>query len=92
VRELANVIEHAAILCEQLPLRADDLPDHFLSRRLAQRDEPPRRWYVHRSSGWRQSAATPQHAASRRGVEEENARGASDAKDASVGVNHGFHR
>jgi two-component system NtrC family response regulator len=31
---LANVLEHAAILCEQLPLGADDLPDHFLSRRL----------------------------------------------------------
>ena len=35
IRELANVIEHAAILCETLPLTADDLPQHFGRRTLS---------------------------------------------------------
>ena len=35
VRELANVIEHALILCDELPIRADDLPQNFASRRLS---------------------------------------------------------
>jgi len=35
VRELANVIEHALILCDELPIRGDDLPQNFASRRLA---------------------------------------------------------
>ena len=29
IRELANVIEHASILCDGLPITADDLPKHF---------------------------------------------------------------
>ena len=29
VRELANVIEHATILCDQLPIRAEHLPERF---------------------------------------------------------------
>ena len=29
IRELANVIEHASILCEGLPITAKDLPQHF---------------------------------------------------------------
>lgn len=31
IRELANVIEHASILCEGMPITADDLPQHFSS-------------------------------------------------------------
>ncbi len=34
VRELANVIEHALILSDALPLTEDDLPSNFASRRL----------------------------------------------------------
>lgn len=29
IRELANVIEHASILCDGLPVKADDLPKYF---------------------------------------------------------------
>lgn len=29
IRELANVIEHASIICDGLPITADDLPRHF---------------------------------------------------------------
>ena len=29
IRELANVIEHASILCDGLPITAEDLPKHF---------------------------------------------------------------
>ncbi|MDG1873376.1 MAG: sigma-54 dependent transcriptional regulator [Mariniblastus sp.] len=32
IRELANVIEHASILCDGLPISADDLPKHFSRR------------------------------------------------------------
>ncbi|MEM9411043.1 MAG: sigma-54 dependent transcriptional regulator [Planctomycetota bacterium] len=32
IRELANVIEHASILCDQLPITADDLPQKFGAR------------------------------------------------------------
>ena len=32
IRELANVIEHAAILSDRLPITANDLPQHFGSR------------------------------------------------------------
>lgn len=31
IRELANVIEHASILCDGLPITAADLPKHFAS-------------------------------------------------------------
>ena len=31
IRELANVIEHASILCDGLPITATDLPRHFAS-------------------------------------------------------------
>ena len=31
IRELANVIEHASILCDGLPIRAKDLPQKFQS-------------------------------------------------------------
>lgn len=31
IRELANVIEHASILCDGLPITAGDLPQHFAS-------------------------------------------------------------
>ena len=31
IRELANVIEHASILCDGLPITAKDLPKHFAS-------------------------------------------------------------
>ena len=34
VRELTNVIEHAMILCEQLPISTEHLPMRFASRRL----------------------------------------------------------
>ncbi|NQT37404.1 MAG: sigma-54-dependent Fis family transcriptional regulator, partial [Planctomycetes bacterium] len=34
VRELANVIEHAMILGERLPIGPDDLPERFATRRL----------------------------------------------------------
>jgi two-component system NtrC family response regulator len=34
VRELANVVEHASILCEEFPIRPDDLPQRFALRRL----------------------------------------------------------
>jgi DNA-binding NtrC family response regulator len=34
IRELANVIEHATILCERLPLTPDDLPTRFTERNL----------------------------------------------------------
>ncbi len=34
VRELANVIEHATILCDEGPIRAEDLPQHFDRRQL----------------------------------------------------------
>ena len=33
-RELANVVEHATILCDQPPITAEHLPRHFDSRRL----------------------------------------------------------
>jgi len=29
IRELANVVEHASILCDRLPITASDLPQHF---------------------------------------------------------------
>jgi two-component system NtrC family response regulator len=29
IRELANVVEHASILCDRLPISAGDLPQHF---------------------------------------------------------------
>ena len=29
IRELANVVEHASILCDGLPVKADDLPKYF---------------------------------------------------------------
>lgn len=29
IRELANVVEHAAILCDSLPIKAGDLPQHI---------------------------------------------------------------
>jgi two-component system NtrC family response regulator len=32
IRELANVIEHASILCDGLPISAADLPRHFASQ------------------------------------------------------------
>jgi DNA-binding NtrC family response regulator len=31
IRELANVIEHASILCDGFPITANDLPQHFAS-------------------------------------------------------------
>ncbi len=34
IRELANVIEHASILCDQLPIDVQHLPREFRSRRL----------------------------------------------------------
>ncbi len=34
IRELANVIEHATILCDHPPVTAEDLPNHFNSRTL----------------------------------------------------------
>ena len=34
IRELANVIEHASIVCDSLPISADELPKHFDSRKL----------------------------------------------------------
>lgn len=34
IRELANVIEHASIVCDQLPIQAEDLPQRFDSRKL----------------------------------------------------------
>ena len=34
IRELANVIEHASIICEQLPITAEDLPRKFGNRNL----------------------------------------------------------
>ncbi len=34
VRELANVVEHASILCEQLPIRPENLPRQFGKRNL----------------------------------------------------------
>lgn len=34
VRELANVVEHAAILCDQLPILPEHLPANFHARRL----------------------------------------------------------
>lgn len=35
VRELANAIEHAMILCEELPIRPEHLPSRFTSHRAA---------------------------------------------------------
>jgi two-component system NtrC family response regulator len=35
IRELANVIEHATILCDAGPITADDLPQHFSRRQLS---------------------------------------------------------
>ena len=35
IRELANVVEHAAILSDKLPITARDLPHHFGSRSVA---------------------------------------------------------
>jgi two-component system NtrC family response regulator len=34
VRELANVIEHATILCEYPPIMPEHLPKHLVERRL----------------------------------------------------------
>lgn len=34
IRELANVIEHASIICDQLPITAEDLPRKFGNRNL----------------------------------------------------------
>ncbi len=34
IRELANVVEHASIICEQLPVSAEDLPRKFGNRNL----------------------------------------------------------
>jgi two-component system NtrC family response regulator len=34
VRELANAVEHASILCDELPIGAEHLPDRFGTRRL----------------------------------------------------------
>jgi two-component system NtrC family response regulator len=34
VRELANVVEHASILCETPPILAEHLPKQFTDRRL----------------------------------------------------------
>jgi DNA-binding NtrC family response regulator len=34
VRELANAVEHASILCDELPIGAEHLPDKFGARRL----------------------------------------------------------
>lgn len=43
IRELANVVEHAAILCDSLPVRAEHLPRHFGKRQLRKeiRDSGP---------------------------------------------------
>ena len=35
IRELANVVEHAAILSDKLPITASDLPHHFGSQAIA---------------------------------------------------------
>jgi two-component system NtrC family response regulator len=35
IRELANVIEHAMILCDALPIRPEHLPQRFLMRQAA---------------------------------------------------------
>ena len=35
IRELANVIEHSSIVCDQLPITADDLPRQFGARGLS---------------------------------------------------------
>lgn len=35
IRELANVVEHAAILCDKLPITAADLPHHFGNKAIA---------------------------------------------------------
>jgi two-component system NtrC family response regulator len=32
IRELANVVEHASILCDRLPITAKDLPHNFGAR------------------------------------------------------------
>ena len=34
IRELANMIEHASIICEGLPIRADDLPEKLTNQTL----------------------------------------------------------
>jgi two-component system NtrC family response regulator len=34
IRELANVVEHASIICERLPITAEDLPRKFGNRNL----------------------------------------------------------
>ena len=34
IRELANVVEHASIICEQLPVTAEHLPRKFGNRNL----------------------------------------------------------
>lgn len=34
IRELANVLEHATILCDHFPIRAEHLPQHFGKRQL----------------------------------------------------------
>ena len=34
IRELANVVEHASIICDQLPITAEDLPRKFGNRNL----------------------------------------------------------
>ncbi|HEX3997728.1 MAG TPA: sigma-54 dependent transcriptional regulator [Pirellulales bacterium] len=36
IRELANVVEHAAILCDALPITVDDLPDRLCNGRPRQ--------------------------------------------------------
>lgn len=35
IRELANMIEHASIICEGLPIRADDLPEKLSNKPFA---------------------------------------------------------
>jgi two-component system NtrC family response regulator len=40
VRELANVIEHAMILCDRLPISPEHLPTRFSMRRLRHCDAP----------------------------------------------------
>src|SRR5207244_11753351 len=42
IRKLANVIEHATILCDQAPITSDDLPQRFNARGVASIKMTPR--------------------------------------------------
>jgi two-component system NtrC family response regulator len=65
VRQLANVIEHALILSDRLPIRADDLPDmirlempvapHIMQRTI---EEKPSRPVIHKEPAVVESAGT----------------------------------